>query len=242
MNARAPVVGAAFAVAVLGLSACHNPDTFVGVVVAKMGGLYSGYVTPDSDLATQPAVALINEHGEGAVLLADGTSYVASLATTDDRFIGTFSAYGADGQFVNVGTATGPVVSRDHFDGHATIQNTLATFSFDYDAIYESGSGIASLAGNWSDASGSLTIDSTGLITGQDSQQCVTTGQVFIIETRFDLYRVSISVTCPGEQAVPASGLLARFPTNSNAAHPHEHLLYAAWNGQVIFSGAPDKV
>lgn len=92
------------------------------------------------------------------------------------------------------GTINETVAEQDTLTGSFQSQLTTGTISLTFNQIYNRDSAFSYVEGNWSGTSGSysinLTIDASGGISGSDSDGCIATGVVSILDPDHDLYGV----------------------------------------------------
>ena len=170
-----------------------------------------------------------------------GASYVAQVetskfgseGTTFQNFSGTvieFAAPGvqfADGSTGVKGTITG-TIWEEAIDALIDpdvggFRNILAL----YDDLYERDSNLGIVTGTWEDESGNtFSIDQDGAIFGQDALGCVYDGAVSIIETNFNVYRLTVTVS----NCQDANGTY-------NGLGVVDDLLAAGDSRQLIFNG-----
>jgi hypothetical protein len=183
------------------------------------GGMWSEatIIIQSSDSVDWPELEIVGvsiSSGEMRFLDEQGASYVAQVDTKRFR-LGTdtwqdfsgqatiFSSPGSEfetGSTVMKGTMQG-FISNGFFDAYIYPDGgDFRHISAAYDDLYERNSSLALVSGTWEDASGNTySIDAAGVMFGQDSSGCVYDGTVSIIDTNFDVYRISITVAnCAG--------------------------------------------
>lgn len=163
-----------------------------------------------------------------------GFSYFAQVDTTKtsfggvitQRFSGAITEFAApdsqfpDGSVVVKGTITGSVGdSGNVFDALidpddrllSTVGGFRDIFAF-YDSVYQRNSSLALVSGTWRDGTGvTYSIDGNGAIFGQTSAGCVYDGQVSLIDSNNNLYRVHIDVSSCQDEDGSFTGLGALF-------------------------------
>ena len=92
------------------------------------------------------------------------------------------------------------------------------------DKLYAKPSSLAALAGNWTDAGNTLTINPDGTFFEQQGAGCVVNGTFTILDATHNLYAVSLQVSnCTSETAGIAFtglGYVDDSDANSEALHP----------------------
>jgi hypothetical protein len=150
------------------------------------------------------------------------------------------SSHYPDGATWGTGTLGGQIVERTSIDGGVTVNtappppteghtysNTLSlTFSNQYDRA----SSLAIIAGNYGPSSLALTISADGVLFAQDGGTgCVINGAVTTIDTRFNMYAVTLSpMNCAAEFGVPDGAQLTGLATLNNSQSPEYVIIRAA--------------
>ena len=159
---------------------------------------------------------VITETGAARFIRSDGAQYIGSASTSGDSISGSYNGYlptgfvFADGSNHGSGTFSGTITSGQTVT--ATFQFTTAnnnstteTITFTFDNLYDTGSSLSAIAGNYTDPSTNATVsvDSSGVIFSQDPVTgCVINGMISIINASYDVYDVSYSfANCTGSSA-----------------------------------------
>jgi hypothetical protein len=97
----------------------------------------------------------------------------------------------------------------------------VPTLGASMDKLYNEPSSLAKLAGNWSDAANTLTINADGTFFEQQGSGCVINGAYTIIDATHNLYAVSFQITgCTSSLAgIAFNGLGYLDDSNPNALH-----------------------
>lgn len=168
-------------------------------------GIWEGSaVTGDQTLNV---LGIVTENGEGRLVDGNGTQYVVdSLSGNDGDISLSFTAIAqvgftfADGSTVATGDLTGSVVEHDSFTGEYDLSTgESGTISMTYNAIYERDSSLDKLTGMWEEEFGVLSFDPSGAFFMQDSFGCVYDGQASIIDSQFNAYALSMTVSSCGD-------------------------------------------
>jgi hypothetical protein len=86
---------------------------------------------------------------------------------------------------------------------------------------YNRASSLDTIAGNYGPSSLALTISSNGALIAQDAGRCVINGTVATIDTRFNMYAVTLStMNCATEFGVPDGAQLKGLATLNNSQDP----------------------
>ena len=136
------------------------------------------------------------------------------------------------------GTLGGQIVERSSINGSVSITTDPATaigggrawvnaLTLTFNPQYNRASSLGTIAGNYGPGSLSLTISSSGVLFAQDANTgCVINGTVSTIDTRFNIYAVSLStMNCASEFSVPDSAQLRGLATLDNSQSPEYVLI-----------------
>ena len=116
----------------------------------------------------------------------------------------------ADGTTLANCSFTGSLVERDTIDLRQECTTVMGlrfseTLVFEFDPLYDRGSSLAAISGNYQVSSGSvLTVAADGAVFMQDAVSgCVTSGQVILMVARSNLYRLTLQYdSCTGPEAI----------------------------------------
>lgn len=111
-------------------------------------------------------------------------------------------------------------------EGHAYSNSLSLTFSSQYNRA----SSLATIAGNYGPSSLALTISADGALFAQDAGTgCVINGVITTIDTRFNMYAVTLStMNCAGEFGVPDGAQLKGLATLNDSQAPEYVIIRAA--------------
>ena len=220
----------ALAVASVSCGGGSSSITFTPDEVAS--GIWHGTVTNSG--GTSDIGGLITEDKEVILIgriktgvLAYGVT-VGTLDVTGDVLSGTVQNYGGqyplcfpcnfsfpDGSSIATLSLSGTVATRATISGSFSGGGDSGTFSLAYDTIYERPSSLSAVSANWtfsSPISGittTVSIDPAGLIFGTNTDGCVYSGTVSVIDPFFNAYRVEVTVSSCGAADGTYSGLAA---------------------------------
>ncbi len=221
-----------------GGSSDSNTDT--PVADAAVGGIWVGTVTDNVFNDPQLFLGVSTDDGRFRFLSAD----------TLGQFVGAFDADGTLLSGSGVGIApvgntwldnsttidismTGTITERTRMSGSwSGGTGETGTFSFSYDAMYDRGSSLTTVAGSWvsrdefDNPVGSMTIDSAGRVDGQDAAGCLYSGDVTIINASYNAYNLSMAVSNCGDLDGTYSGLAVV----ADAAGTDDLLIYSVDN------------
>jgi hypothetical protein len=142
--------------------------------------------------------------------------YYGSVTTSGNSVSGSYTGVapvGAtfpDGSTSGTGTFSGTVQARQTLSGtlsFTTAKGSPASGSgtFTFDSLYNSGSSLATIAGNYTDTPDNavVNVNSNGVIFSQSpTTGCVINGEVSIIDAAYDAYSISYTFSsCMGAEA-----------------------------------------
>lgn len=163
----------------------------------SMGGVWLGTASPVGGGGSIDMVGIISEAGE-LHFLSDVEIDIGSVTTSGNTFSGNVTAY-TTGSTAS-GTVSGTFTPRSSFSGTGVFGGTpTSNFAFTYDDSYERASSLALISGTYSDTDGAYTetytIGSDGALTGSDTDGCVFNGQVSIIDSRYNAYDITLTIS-----------------------------------------------
>lgn len=182
---------------------------------ADPGGIWYGSASNTTLGETYEVVGVSIANGELRFIDSQGVQYHGSMQVSGSSFSAAFRAivplgeYFVDGSTVLTGNMNGTFSQRGSLDGSYLMSSgERGTVSLLYDNMYQRPSQQSRLTGTWIDASDdTYGIDSMGRIFGQDSFGCVYSGTAGIIDSQFNAYRISLTVSNCGEVNGTYSGL-----------------------------------
>jgi hypothetical protein len=165
-------------------------------------GAWQGTIT----VAGRGTFAVLGVLNGGEMFLVSNNADIALAG--DYRVNGTSvngngNIYPVNGAKLGTFSLSGVVATASTLSGNFSASNgTSGTFNLTYDSISDRGSSLSTTDGNWSVTDGTYTltvsIDSTGLITGSDTDGCVYNGNGSIIDPAVNIYRVNITLSSCG--------------------------------------------
>jgi len=214
-------------------------------------GIYNGFVR---STVTMPApdrlvTGVISEDSQVHFLIQGFVSQYGGVVSVDgDKLTGTLTEYvGAQARFfgfdgVQSITLAGTVSEHDNVSGNYSGDDD-GFFSLDYDANYEHASSLDQTSGVWTfDMSSSggaiynvtLDIDPDGRLFGMDTNGCVFSGALGIIDGRYNAYGVIVSMTSCGPVDGEFSGLAYRGDFATGSTTPQLFMFFT--NDRYAFS------
>ena len=242
MERQYAALSALFVVAGLALAGCGHDNCFCDFCSsgADPSGIYEGSLTDTVSQQSTPAVAVIDENGDGRMMAQDGTYYSFGANTSGYNVFGNFLAFPGNGTTVS-GSYNGSLTQSGLSATFTATGSDTATASLNFDNNYFLASSLPTLAGNWTYTASSgfnlsLSIQSTGAFTGTDSSGCTYSGFFSLVDPNFNAYSESFSLTC-GSASTSYNGLSYYIPaagSGSNATPAMINLLADDNNGHFV--------
>lgn len=205
-------------------------DNDSGVVDVSPGGIYDGTVSSETTGEAFTAMGVVTEGGAARFITAGGLQYVISINVDGTDFSGSLRGYAppgsefVNGQSITTGTVSGTIQERGALNGTYEAEGgDVGSFSMSYSAAeYERSSSFAQLEGDWgyqltNGFAIAVTIESNGSVFGQNSDGCIYNGAVGTIDTRYNVYSLSISASNCGGLNGNYQGLAIRVPQSVSA-------------------------
>ncbi|MFZ5622471.1 MAG: hypothetical protein ACOY5W_15740 [Pseudomonadota bacterium] len=200
MFERARILCAALLLSTL-LGGCGGggSSSSTAVATADATGVWEGTITQNG-VGTYSVTGLITG-GQMRFISVDGNAlYEGTVSVSGSTLTATTTNYVIDGGIFSTSTLTGTVVTASSISGTFTSSDGgSGNFSLTYDPVTTRGSSLATITANWFVTDGvysmSIPIDATGAINGADSDGCVYTGQVNIIDPAVNIYGVSLTAS-----------------------------------------------
>jgi len=192
-------------------SATSGSSTVVSHAI-KAAGVYSGTST-SSSYGTIAVDGVVAQNGRAFFFAPNqGDIYAGTVNETNDTVTGPLTAYAPvgyqfpDGSSVTSLSINANTVPQSTLSGTFSGGGESGTFTLGFVSSYEESSSLSKIAGTYtytqttstSTDTLSITVDSTGLVTGSDSTGCVYNGQVSLIDSSKDAYDVTATITSCG--------------------------------------------
>lgn len=234
-------------------------ETFIGsfdVISTSGGDVVIDDLTLGYSSTTDAIDCVVAENLEVACVVTDtATDEVISAARATiqvanaNQVTGSGALYAVPGSILIDGSAVaaltitgGTFVERTTLDLTVTAAGVTTTIATTYDAIYERGSSLDTVAGVYTsfDIYGdpsSFAIDAAGAITAQSNSGCVANGQVTIIDPLFNAYDVSFDLSsCAG-----LDGSYDGLGITQDGNATDDEFPFAVFTGQTAIVGDPVK-
>lgn len=241
MFKRTLLCGAALLLSVLLAGCGGGGGSSTPAATADATGVWEGTLTQDG-VGTYSVTGLITG-GQLRFLSPDGNAiYEGTVSVTGSTLTASTSNYALDGGIFSTSTLTGTVVTASSISGTFTSSDGgRGSFSLSYDPITTRGSSLATLTANWFVTDGvysmSIPIDATGAINGSDSDGCVYTGQVNIIDPAVNIYGVSLTASACGLY----NGAYSGYAVVADDTGMNDILVFTVSNANVVIVGVLDR-
>lgn len=153
-----------------------------------------------------------------------------------------------DGSTSGTTTLSGTVAQRSSLTVTDTLMTSAgtsgtATHTWSYSSLYSEMPSLATIAGNYTDGSNTLTVNSNGAIFEQDpTTGCVLNGQASIVNSSYNAYALSFSyASCTGAAAVLNGQTGTGFGYYDDSLSPNQFVygVHVTVNGQTaVIAGA----
>jgi len=194
---------------------------------------------------TMEFVCVTRNAADEFIASAQGTVQIANL----NQVTGSGTLYAAPGFTLSDGStfaaltiSAGTVSEGNTLDFTVDAAGTTSTVSTFFDAIYNRGSDLATVAAVYTtfDIFGdmsSFTIEANGVITGNSVAGCVLNGQVTIIDAAFNAYDVALDVAnCAG-----LNGMYDGLGLSDDAVVMDDSFAFAVFTAQTVIIGEAVK-
>jgi hypothetical protein len=214
-------------------SSSGNPPGAPPAADQAMGGIWFGTSTNSLEPGVVNGVfALSTDDGEFRFITGQGIQAVGSFAVSGTHFSGTSidtapsGSVLANGQVSTTSTYSGTITEHESVEGAwSSATGESGDFVLTYDDRHATASSLATVTGTYTsfDESdlpyGTITVDPSGNITGSDTAGCVYGGSVQIIDPRYNMYRVNVTIANCGELDGSYSGLGAYDSVDASFAY-----------------------
>jgi hypothetical protein len=165
-----------------------------------VGGIWEGAV-PGLGVNV---IGLVAENGEFHFIQSDAVQYFGTVSASGSTVSGSYVGVTPvgftfqDGSLTGTGTLAGSVSSQGTMSLQSAFRTVLGNqnatnFTLAYDRLYERASALGTIAGNYRDpgTGAVVNVNAAGVVFSQDATSgCVINGQISIIDSRFNAYRV----------------------------------------------------
>jgi hypothetical protein len=199
----------------LAISSCGSVeqaiDDAIGDVLSKQqsaSGFWGGDFTSNATNQTSFTEGIVTQNNDAYFITEAGVQYVGTITVTGNKISGNLSAYAPagmtfpDGQTNGSISINGTVFTRGFMTGTYAGVGETGSFSLVYNSLYERSSSISKVSDNWAFStfgySISLSISSSGTVSGSDLRGCGYYGRISTIHTSYNAYEVEVDITSCG--------------------------------------------
>jgi hypothetical protein len=186
---------------ILGLAGCGGSDGESGSSLSA-NGLWEGTFT-EAGVGTY-AVGSLFYNGRIIAISEDaGAIYDGNYTVSGSTISGTVKAYQINGGQLATATLSGTVSEQNSISlTFSTSYGSTGSMSLSFNSIYNRNSSLSSVEGSWNYTSSSYslaaTVQNDGSFFGQDSDGCVLSGDIGLLDTEHNLYSTTLSVAACG--------------------------------------------
>jgi hypothetical protein len=182
-----------------------------------IGGIWFGYNFTDQVGDSQAFIGIATEDGQFRYLeMPTQVQFVGTVTFNGEIAEGSGVALAAPGtswtdtSTVSTLDISGFVVERESIEGDwSLVSGETGNYWLLFDSVYFKDSSLDLTAGAWTIVddtgaeTGTLTIEVDGSLSGQDITGCLYSGNLAIIDTQYDVYDVSVTISnCGGADGV----------------------------------------
>jgi hypothetical protein len=200
---------------ILSISSCGSVEKAIDGIVEdaiskqqSASGFWGGDFTSHATSQTSFTEGIVTQNNDAYFITESGIQYVGTISVKGNKISGNLSAYAPAGMTFPDGNTNGSisingtVIARGVMIGTYSGVGDTGSFSLVYSSLYERPSSISTVSDNWAFStfgySISLSIDSSGNISGSDLHGCAYTGTIRTIHTSYNAYEVEVDVTSCG--------------------------------------------
>ncbi len=193
-------------------SSAEKTQSAAGIYLSVNSFFVSEAILPNTQ---QPVDVIIASTGEARFLFlsASGTPLISpqlagNVDVSGNKLTATLLSYSDGNLQPSIAELTGEVITQDNILGNFTWGLEFGRYVLNYSPLYEETSSLDKLEGIWTFNQASsggaiytltLTINADGSIFGSDTAGCIYNGSVTIIDSRYNVYRMSLAVSSCNE-------------------------------------------
>lgn len=205
-NFCSPILRLTLICSILLLAACGGGGGGGGSNVttanASANGYWEGTFT-ETGLGTFDVSGLLYNGRIIAISESAGAIYDGSYTVSGGNISGDVTAYQINGGPFATATISGTVTEQGSISvSFNTSYGSSGTMALSFDSIYNRTSSLSKVTGIWNYTSGTysltITVQNDGAFTGQDTDGCVVSGAIGILDTAHNLYSMNTSIASCG--------------------------------------------
>ncbi len=171
------------------------------------GGIWDGTLTSNVTAQTFHVLVVVTELGEARFLMEQGPHLFGTVSVNGHTVTANLTGVTAigvvwpDGSTVASIAVNGTVNERGTLFGSYSGGGDNGTFSTVFDPIYDRKSNLATTAGAWvlkdliQNTTAAYVVDAMGIVIGLDTDGCAYNGNVTIVDSNFNVYRASLTIS-----------------------------------------------
>lgn len=191
-------------VVIVGLTSCGGGGDGGGdesSASVSANGFWEGSFTEDGE-GTFHVEGLLYNGRIIAVSESAGVVYDGSYTLSGNNLSGNLTVYRISGSVIGTATISGTVTEKSSISASfSTSVGSKGTISLSFNSLYNRDSSLSLIAGFWDSTIGAaltIVIENDGTFFGQDSDGCVLSGEISILDAEYNLYDVNLSVASCG--------------------------------------------
>ena len=171
-------------------------------------GLWQGTTHSSVTNNTYSLVGIISENHTTRFISSANGQYKGVISVNGDAVTSTMTGFAPlgyvfpDGTQVSTLNVSGTLQEKSKIDAVYTGAGDIGSITLSYDPVYDRASNLSLTAGTWKSSSSGIVytvaIDNAGTITGNTSSGCVFSGNVSIIDSAYNCYDVTLTVSSCG--------------------------------------------
>ena len=188
----------------------------------SVGGIWDGTFNSNVVAFNSHMIGIVSEDREVRFISDDGVQIFGDLSVIGNTVSGSltsiapFGYFFVDGSQLGIINVQGTVTEKQYIGGEYSGTGDQGSIGLSYDSLYDRDSALTLLEGTWNldyldnqYINLNLNVQSDGTFTGSDNRGYSFEGDITIINPEYNCYRVSVTVTVPGNDAFVYSGLSA---------------------------------
>jgi hypothetical protein len=221
--------------AALALGGCTGTDGSTSGTTSTTDASATGIWTGTDSVTNLTVIGYVSSTGDAVFTRADGAQFAGPTQVSGESVVSAVVGYAdfgsqfSDGSTYGIGTLEGTVstASTMTLTLSFTTNNGTAlsgSWSLSFSSLSSGGSSLGAVDASYTDSSGvaAISINASGVVSGQDGNGCVINGSITVSDSSYDVYQVTFTFeSCTGTYAVlngvQFTGLAALDTTNSPA-------------------------
>ena len=168
----------------------------------SISGIWTGTATSSAFGLSSDLIGIISESNEVFFITSQASQEHGTLSVSGSHVSGSLIAFAPIGQVFPDGSSaatisvTGTVHTKSTLSGSFSGGGDTGTFSLTYNPLYDRSSSFSLVTGTWLTSDGIIiSVNQSGQFNGSDPSGCLLNGQISIINSSFNAYRVNVTVS-----------------------------------------------